>query len=178
MGEEVIWRSPPGTFRPGKIYGKFNDIHPNAEIGEGTIVWEWCRIGNSVIGKNCKIHNWVHIGNGCKVGDNCNIQEGAYLADNTVLGNDVFVAGAVHFTDERYPSTRVQNRHPVKVGDNVVIGNHAVIIGGVKIGSGSVVAALCKVARDIPPNQVWAGDPMKYIYSRAEYDRRQSEEPV
>lgn len=159
------------------IAGIYSDVHPAAKLGDGTIIWDWTRIGYSIIGKNCKIHNWVHIGNYCVIGDYCNIQESAYLSDGTILGNDVFIAGGVHFTDERYPSTKIQKRHPVRVGNNVVVGNHSVIVGGVRIGNNSVIGALTKVTRDIPPNQVWTGNPMKYIYTRDEYDKRQAEEP-
>ena len=49
---------------------------------------------------------------------------------------------------------------PVRVGDNVLIGANAVVIEGVQIGSGSVVAAGAIVTQDVPENVVVAGVPL------------------
>lgn len=52
---------------------------------------------------------------------------------------------------------------PVCVGDNVLIGANAVVIEGVQIGSGSVVAAGAIVTQDVPENVVVAGVPARII---------------
>jgi len=52
---------------------------------------------------------------------------------------------------------------PVRVGDNVLIGANAVVIEGVQIGNGSVVAAGAIVAKDVPENVVVAGVPARVI---------------
>ena len=52
---------------------------------------------------------------------------------------------------------------PVRVGDNVLIGANAVVIEGVQIGSGSVVAAGAIVTQDVPENVVVAGVPARII---------------
>ena len=52
---------------------------------------------------------------------------------------------------------------PVRVGDNVLIGANAVVIEGIQIGSGSVVAAGAIVTQDVPENVVVAGVPARII---------------
>src|SRR3954469_4051161 len=54
----------------------------------------------------------------------------------------------------------VNSRHrDVRIGDNCFIGAHAIVLPGVTIGSGSVVAAASVVARDVPPGSLVAGNP-------------------
>jgi acetyltransferase-like isoleucine patch superfamily enzyme len=55
-------------------------------------------------------------------------------------------------------------RSSVAIGDGVWIGAHAVILPGVPIGNGSVVAAL--VTKGIPPMEIWAGVPARRLSVR------------
>jgi maltose O-acetyltransferase len=51
----------------------------------------------------------------------------------------------------------------VVIGDNVWIGNRAIILPGVTIGAGAVVGAGSVVTRDVPPFTVVAGNPAKVL---------------
>lgn len=57
-------------------------------------------------------------------------------------------------------TTRVKE---IKIGDNVFIGANSIILKGVVIGDGSVIGAGSVVTKNIPPNQIWAGNPAKFI---------------
>lgn len=52
---------------------------------------------------------------------------------------------------------------PVVLEDNVLVGANAVVLEGVRIGEGSVVAAGAVVTQDVPPFTVVAGTPAKII---------------
>lgn len=52
---------------------------------------------------------------------------------------------------------------PITIGDDVWIGGHAVVLAGVTIGAGSVVAAGAIVSKDVPPGVLVAGNPAKVI---------------
>lgn len=52
---------------------------------------------------------------------------------------------------------------PVEIGSDVLIGTNAIILKGVRIGSGAVVAAGSVVTRDVPENCVVAGNPARVI---------------
>ena len=45
-----------------------------SDIGEGTKIWHFCHVFDSVIGKNCSIGQNCLIGPNAKIGDNCKIQ--------------------------------------------------------------------------------------------------------
>ena len=72
---------------------------------------------------------------------------------------------AVPLLDKRDINARIEpaSAEPVRVGDNVLIGANAVVIEGVQIGSGSVVAAGAIVTQDVPENVVVAGVPARVI---------------
>ena len=156
-----------------QVKGKYNDIHPNAWIGEGTDIWSWNYIGECRIGKRCHITNWVHIGDGCIIGDDCNFQPHCYLTSDVKLGNRVFVAGGVQFTDIKYlTSEKTQVKEPVTVGDDAVFGNGCRLLGGITIGDKSVIAMGAVVTKNVPPGEVWMGVPARFYCTREEYDRK------
>lgn len=49
------------------------------------------------------------------------------------------------------------------VGDNVIIGAHAILLGGITIGDNAVVGAGSVVTKDVPANAVVAGNPAKLL---------------
>jgi acetyltransferase-like isoleucine patch superfamily enzyme len=51
----------------------------------------------------------------------------------------------------------------VIIEDNVFIGAHSTILKGVTIGVNSVIGACSVVTKDIPANQIWAGNPARFI---------------
>jgi len=53
-----------------------------------------------------------------------------------------------------------------KIGRDCYFGTGAVVLGGVTIGDGAVVGAGSIVTGDIPPYQVWAGNPARFIKAR------------
>ena len=54
----------------------------------------------------------------------------------------------------------------VTIGDDVWIGAGTTILKGVKIGNGAVIGANSLVNKNIPDNQIWAGNPVKYLKER------------
>lgn len=54
---------------------------------------------------------------------------------------------------------------PVKIGDNVWIGERAIILKGVLIGDNAIIAAGAVVTKNVEPNTIVAGNPAKFIKS-------------
>ena len=53
---------------------------------------------------------------------------------------------------------------PVKIGDNVFIGMNCIILKGVTLGNGCVIAAGSIVTKDVPEGMVAGGNPAKILY--------------
>jgi acetyltransferase-like isoleucine patch superfamily enzyme len=92
------------------------------------------------------------------------------------IGNSVMVAAFVsifaanhNFDDPNVPILEqgTSTKGGVKIDDDVWIGTHAVILDGVNIGTGSVIAAGAVVTKDVPAYSVVMGVPGKVVRSRA-----------
>lgn len=93
------------------------------------------------------------------------------------IGDNVMIGGGVTIVDCDFHSNSYNDwftekdeknmiSKPVYIGNNVFIGMHSIILKGVHIGNGSVVGAGSVVTRDIPDNQIWAGNPAKFVKMR------------
>lgn len=58
------------------------------------------------------------------------------------------------------------NHHQIMIGSDVWIGRGATILGGVKIGSGTIIGANSTVSKDVPPYAVVAGNPARIVKYR------------
>ena len=110
------------------------------------------------------------------IGNNVQFGIGTDVATNVHFGNNVLVAGDVHFVGRRdhvfdVPGQTVWNgargaNAAIEVGDDVWIGAASVILSGVTIGRGAIVAAGSVVTKDIPPCEIWGGNPARKIRDR------------
>ena len=101
---------------------------------------------------------------GAVVGEETMIDMGAVLGARAQTGKRCHVgAGAVLAGVLEPPS-----KSPVILEDDVMIGANAVILEGVKVGKGAVVAAGSVVTKDVAPNSVVAGSPAKLVKMKDE----------
>ena len=131
-----------------------NMLEINARIEPGAIIREKVTIGDNAI-----IMMGANINIGCSIGEGTMIDLNATLGGRVQVGKMCHVgAGAVLAGVIEPPSAK-----PVVIEDNVLIGANAVILEGVRVGTGAVVAAGAIVVDDVPPNTVVAGIPAKVI---------------
>lgn len=111
------------------------------------------------------------------IGKNVGISSTALVAhQNITIGDNVKIGGGVCIYDTDFhsldPEIRMQNlkvdrqariSKSVTVEDNVFIGAHTTILKGVTIGKNAVIGACSVVAKDVPTNEIWAGNPAKFI---------------
>ena len=108
-------------------------------------------------GKNIKIGNHVFFNSGCKFQD----QGGITIDDGALLGHNVVLATLNHCM---IPEQRANlEPAPIHIGKNVWIGANAMVLPGVTIGDGAVVAAGAIVTKDVPTNSIVGGIPAKKI---------------
>lgn len=92
------------------------------------------------------------------------------------IGNNVKIGGGCIIFDTNFHSLDAKERtgkedqcniktSPVFIDNNVFIGTSCIITKGVSIGENSIIAAGTVVTKSIPANEVWGGNPAKYIRS-------------
>ena len=135
----------------------YNFLHENVRIEPGAIIRDMVTIEkNAVIMMGAVINIGAIIGEGSMVDMNAVVGARGILGKNVHLGACAVVAGVLE-----PPSA-----NPVVIGDDVLIGANAVILEGVRIGKGAVVAAGSVVTKDVPPGVVVAGSPAKIIKTK------------
>lgn len=138
------------------------------------------RIGRNVsIGQNSIIECTGvirELGEGIEIGENVGISPNAFFAvrgsisigENTIFGPGVSIHSENHCFEDRYRPIRMQGatREGIKIGKDCWIGAKALILDGVNIGNGCIVAAGAVVNRDIPDYAIVGGVPAKLIKYR------------
>lgn len=59
--------------------------------------------------------------------------------------------------------TKHRVEKPVLIKSNAFIGAHSIILKGVTIGENSIIGAGSVVTKSVPDNQIWAGNPARFI---------------
>jgi acetyltransferase-like isoleucine patch superfamily enzyme len=124
--------------------------------------------------KDQKFTPTITIGDNVSMGDAVHIScnSDINIGDAVLLGSNIFISdhhhGIFNGTQQSCPSTAPSVRElslssGIKIGSNSWIGNNAVIVGGVKIGQGCIVAANSLVNKDITDNTMVAGAPARAI---------------
>lgn len=146
-GSMVICRQKPSLLIKGKL-----------QIGNGSKIW-------SQINKTR-----LAVFNGAEliIGEGSFINGARIAAKNKItIGNHVHIAPEVIIMDSDFHDTNDLNNEgmsaPIIIGNNVWIATRAMILKGVTIGDGAVVAAGAIVTKDVKPFTVVAGVPAKLI---------------
>lgn len=110
------------------------------------------------------------IGDGCGISSTC-----IWARKSIVIGNNVNIGADCLIMDHDAHSLDPQKRHvfaddfagtaaaPICIADDVLIGAKVIVLKGVAIGARSIVGAGSMVTCDIPADEIWAGNPAKFI---------------
>lgn len=101
----------------------------------------------------------------------CYIQarNGIILGNNVVIASGVGLVSANHDVDDY---EKWSPAPPIRIGDNVWIGMHAIVTPGVTIGDNVVIGANSVVTSDIPSNSIAVGSPARVIKEKGPYRGR------
>jgi acetyltransferase-like isoleucine patch superfamily enzyme len=127
--------------------------------------------GGTISAGNCQFYSGVRL----EVGNNAEITigNGTYINRNSLIvserrvtiGKDCRLSWDVVImdTDQHPLNSKKVERKPVLIGDKSWIGCRSIILKGVTIGEGAVIAAGSTVTKDVPPYTVYGGSPARYI---------------
>lgn len=117
------------------------------------------------------------------IGDNVGISATAIVCSNSVVIEDnVRIGGGTVIYDTDFHSLNYKERIakpeiriniktvPVIIKRNAFIGSNCTILKGVTIGENSIVGASSVVSKNIPNNEIWGGNPARFIKKLEKYE--------
>ena len=145
-------------------------------IGGGTRVWAYAHVmSGAIVGENCNICDHGFIESGAIIGNNVTLKNHVCVWEGVTLEDDVFVGPFVAFTNDRHPRSprmpeafdryRDKQNWLVKtvVERGATIGANATIVGGIRIGQYSFIAAGAVITADVEPFSLMVGTPARKI---------------
>lgn len=149
------------------IGGKRISIGRRVVLHRHAVISAWSEYNGQTGLPSCSIV----IGNDCNIGERAHItaMNKITLGNGVLLGKDVTISdnshGAVDGTEREIPphKRKLFTKGPVSIGDNVWIGDKAVILPGVTVGTGAVIGAGSVVTKDVPAYCVACGKPASII---------------
>lgn len=169
IGARCIVRSGTVIYERSKLGNNVQTAH-NVVIREDAVLGEGCVLGNGAV-----------VREQAKLGRNVRCMENVVISEGAELGNDIFIGPNVTFTAGRYMTGALQasgklsqeqaeaeegsfwEGPSVVVEDEVRIGANAVILAGVTLGRGCVVAAGTVVSSSVEPGALVAGNPGRVL---------------
>jgi len=124
-----------------------------------------CQIGDyTYISKNSWISR-TSIGKFCSIGPNLVCGWGIHPVDG-ISTHPMFYSTLKQNGMTLSATDKVQERKPIKIGNDVFIGMNVTILDGVAIGDGAVIGAGAVVSKDIPPFAIAVGNPIRILRYR------------
>lgn len=147
------------------MWPMYNEIHVSCYVSPRSSIRNH---RNTALGRKCIVNDNVVLWcASLKIGNNVQINPGTCIYGNVVIGNNVMIApnvmiaGGNHgFSRNGVPMIYQQcTSKGIVIGDDVWIGANVVILDGVSVGEGAIVAAGAVVTKDVDPYSVVTGNP-------------------
>lgn len=170
-----LWLNNVETGENISIQNKIPKLHIHHKCTE-------CKIGNNVLMRSNTGNCWnspieiiVKKGATLIIGDRTGISGSLIFCTNRIeIGNNVMIGGGCRIFDTNFHPCEAEKRKnpntcnngksaPVYIEDDVFIGTSCIIGKGIRIGKGSVIAAGSVVVKSVPANEIWGGNPAKFI---------------
>lgn len=160
-------------------------IAAGEEHNREDIIYKGCRVGKYTYGYEGLLEYWPMASS---IGRFCSINGSAKICKNHSLDcisthpfldhpnhmswedyiecKTVIQKYGTHFDNHEYENSLIRDNKPVTIGNDVWIGANVIILPGVNIGDGAVLAAGAVVTKDVAPYAIVGGVPAKIIKYR------------
>lgn len=119
--------------------------------------------GDSQISRDLIVSRYSYIGPGCSIHPN------VMIGEFTMLANNVSIVGGDHRYDVIGKPVILTGRDVIKetiIGSDCWLGAHSIVMSGVHVADGCIIAAGAVVTKDTEPYCIYGGVPAKKIKSR------------
>jgi acetyltransferase-like isoleucine patch superfamily enzyme len=182
----LAWQSPHG-FIDADVILYHSDLRLGriVYIGPGVQILDTAGGGPVTLGDRVAIHSnvileagregFITLGAGSSIHPGCQLK--AYIAP-IQIGEGVMIAANVAlysydhglFPEQPIRKQPINSKGPISIEDEAWIGTSAIILSGITIGEGAVVAAGAVVTRDVPAGAIAAGNPARIVKHRNELE--------
>lgn len=164
------------------LYCLFRHLPQSNQFGGRISKWLRSAVAKGFIrkcGRNVNIEHGAIISSKLSIGDNSGIGINAVCGGELYVGNDVMMGPEVVIISRNHEFSNTdipmrlqgyEEEKPCIIGNDVWIGRRAMIMPGVKIGNGVIVAAGAVVTKDVPDYAVVGGVPARVIKFRGKND--------
>jgi len=179
MGDDIYtneWKDALKGQSPIHCSTKFGK---NVKLGHGVVIEKDCMIGDNtfighhtvlrpgtIIGNNCVIGHLNVFEGGCEIQDRVLIHSQCHITKDVLIEEDVFIAP--FFVGANTPRIVHGRNYPLEIKKYTIrraarIGIGVRVLPGVEIGENSMIGVGSVVTKDIPPRQLWLGNPAHYF---------------
>lgn len=147
--------------------------HPAWSIGEGCFVSDLASVDadelslgdGTYLAAGAYVTGAVRLGRDVSVNPYTVVRGDVVIGDATRIGAHTSILGFNHTMDDPDVEIRLQplTSRGIRIGDDVWIGSHVVILDGITVGSRSVLAAGAVVTKDVPAGAVVGGNPARLL---------------
>jgi acetyltransferase-like isoleucine patch superfamily enzyme len=150
-----------------KIYNKIERIIREKKLNQLKKSFKYC-------GKNVHLTPNIHIVHppNFSLGDNSLIADytvifslhGVQIGKNCLISSGCGISTVNHvISSPARTQAGYEKCGEVIIEDNVWLGMNVSVLPGIRIGNNSIVGAGSVVTKNIPPNQIWVGNPARYV---------------
>lgn len=157
LAQLAMWPLPPHVGNRLRVYLL---RLAGFQIGRGTVMW-----GAPIMTGSGDLYARLQVGRDCWFNVGCLLNLGATIriGDRVALGHQVMILTDSHAIGDQERRAGPLVAQPVEIGDGAWIGARALLLPGVTIGAGAVVAAGAVVTKDVAPHTVVGGTPARVI---------------
>lgn len=129
-------------------------------IGRGTVMW-----GMPVLTGGTGLEQRLRVGEECWFNAGCrlDLSDVITIGERASLGHEVLIMTSSHEIGDRPRRAGPLYTRPVSIGAGAWLGARCMILPGVSVGEGAIVAAGAVVNRDVPPHTLVGGVPARIL---------------
>ena len=152
---------------------EFCRISSDVILGKDVLIHAFVNLYGCIVGDGTRIGAFVEIQKGASVGKNCKISSHTFICEGVTIRDGAFIGHNVAFINDKYPvavnadgipqSEKDWSVLPTLVKEGAAIGSGSTIMCGVTVGVNALIGAGSVVTKDIPDNEIWAGNPARFI---------------
>jgi acetyltransferase-like isoleucine patch superfamily enzyme len=165
------------------VIGAGSLIRSHSIFYEGSTFGERLQTGHRVTvremtraGKNLQIGTLSDFQGHCTIGDYVRTHSNVHIGQSSRVGNFVWIFPYVVLTNDPHPPSDVHVGCVIE--DYAAVATMSVVLPGVTVGEGALVAAVSSVGKDVAPHTVVGGSPAKFICETKKIKHRETGEPA